>query len=338
MAVTIQDLAHCLNLAPSTVSKALNDYPHISSETKQRVLEAVRELDYYPSAAARDLRRRKTNRIGFSYGYTTTDIGELASRLINGAVAAAEKADFNVMLYPVTENQLEKLTRICKTREVDGLLLLGGSQVAESIDLLQAEQIPFIVLVLQFEELDVPFVTADYRGATIEATHHLIELGHKRIAYVGQAALGKHHSDRIASYEHALKEANLTIDETLVMSAGTEPGAGYQVMRTLLELANPPTAVLVIHDPLAIECLQAVKDAGLRVPDDVAIIGSDDLRESRSTAPPLTTIHPPFAEIGRQAMESLLLQLSDASLPSTRLMLPAQLVIRQSTIGETNLR
>lgn len=161
MAVTIQDIARHLNLAPSTVSKALNNYPNIALKTKNRVLDAARELNYYPSAAARDLRRRRTNRIGFSYGYTTTDIGELASRLINGAVAAAEKADFNVMLYPLAENQLEKLTRICKTREVDGLLLLGGSQVAESIDLLQEEQIPFIVLVLQFEELDVPFVTRE---------------------------------------------------------------------------------------------------------------------------------------------------------------------------------
>ena len=189
-----------------------------------RVQEAARELNYYPSAAARDLRRQRTNRIGFSYGYTTIDIGELASRVINGAVAAAEKVDFNVMLYPLAENQLEKLTRICKTREVDGLLLLGGSQVAESIDLLQEEQIPFIVLVLGFEGLDVPFVAADYGGATIEATRHLIELGHKRIAYVGQGALGKHHSERIASYKQALREAKLPFDETLVWSAGDRAG------------------------------------------------------------------------------------------------------------------
>jgi LacI family transcriptional regulator len=336
MTITIRDLADHLNLAPSTVSKALNDYPHISTKTKQRVLEAARELNYYPSAAARDLRRRKTNRIGFSYGYTTYDIGELASRVINGAVEAAEKADFNVMLYPNSENQLGKLTRICMTREVDGLLLLGGSQVAGSIDMLQEEQIPFVVLVGEGEELDVPFATADYWGATIEAARHLIELGHTRIGYVGQAALGNFHSHRIASYKHALKEVNLAIDETLIVSAGTEPGDGHPAMQTLLDHVDPPTAVLVIHDPLAIECLQAVRDAGLRVPEDVAIIGADNMQESRFTDPPLTTIHPPFAEIGLRAMENLLLQIeSEENLPSFRIALPAPLVIRQSTIGET---
>ena len=335
MPVTIQDIAHHLNLAPSTVSKALNNYPHISSETRLRVQEAVRELNYYPSAAARDLRRRRTNRIGFSYGYTTTDIGEYASRIINGAVAAAEKADFNVMLYPLTENKLEKLTRICKTREVDGLLLMGGSQLSESIKLLQAEQIPFIVLARQFDQLDVPFVTADYRTATVEATSHLIDLGHKRIAFIGQAALEQLHTERIVSYKQALKEANLTIDETLVRSAGTKPGDGYQMMTYLLNLARSPTAVIAIHDPLAIECLQAVTDAGLQVPDDVAIIGSDNLRESHTTEPPLTTIHPPLVKIGRQAMEQLLLRLADENLPPTRLVLPAPLIIRQSTVGKS---
>ncbi len=110
-------------------------------------------------------------------------------------------------------------------------------------------------------------------------------------------------------------------------------------MRKLLDLADPPTAVLTIHDPLAIECLQAVVDAGLRAPEDVAIIGSDNLRESQSTKPPLTTIHPPLAEIGRQAMEGLLRQISDDSFPPTRLILPAKLIIRQSTaaLGEARL-
>jgi LacI family transcriptional regulator len=336
MTFTIHELANYLNLAPSTVSKALNDYPHVSSKTKQRVLEAARELNYYPSAAARDLRRRKTNRIGFSYGYTSYDIGELASRIINGAVEAAEKADFNVMLYPNSENQLGKLTRICKTREVDGLLLLGGSQVADSIDMLQEEQIPFVVLIGEAEELDVPFATADYWGATLEAARHLIELGHTRIGYVGQEALGNYHRHRIASYKHALKEANLVFDETWIVSAGTAPGDGHPAMQKLINHADPPSAVLVIHDPLAIECLQAVRDAGLRVPEDVAIIGSDNIQESRFTNPPLTTIHPPFAEIGLRAMDNLLLQIeSEESLPLFRIALPAQLVIRQSTIGET---
>ena len=339
MAVTIQDIARHLDLAPSTISKALNDYPHISPATRVRVMEAVRELGYYPSAAARNLRRRKTDRIGFLYGFVTADVGEYALRLINGAVNAAEKAGYNVLLYPLTGNQGEKLTRICNTGEVEGLILMGGEHLAESIKLLQKERIPFVVLNRQLDEPDVSFVSADYHKVTYEAIHHLIELGHKRIAYVGQNALEKLNSDRAFSFRQILREADLIVDDRLVTSADPEPGAGYEVMRKLLDLADPPTAVLTIHDPLAIECLQAVVDAGLRAPEDVAIIGSDNLRESQSTKPPLTTIHPPLAEIGRQAMEGLLRQISDDSFPPTRLILPAKLIIRQSTaaLGEARL-
>ncbi|MBV7333315.1 LacI family transcriptional regulator [Chloroflexi bacterium TSY] len=333
MAITIQDIAQRLHLAPSTVSKALNDYPHISPKTRERVANAARELGYVPSAAARDLRRCKTDRIGFLYGFASVDIGEYASRLIHGAVSAAEQSGYNVLLYPLTGNRLEKLSRICKTREVDGLLLMGGEHLAEAIDLLQKEQIPFVVLNRQLEQPNISFVAADYHRGTIEAINHLIELGHERIAFIGQSVLEKLHSDRIASYEQALNEANLAIDPHLVISAGTEQGDGYKAMQTLLARARPPTAVLAVHDPLAIECLQAVHDAGCRVPDDVAIIGSDNLRESQSTIPSLTTIHPPLAEIGRQAMKGLLRQLSDTNDSLTRLIVPVKFVIRQSTCG-----
>jgi DNA-binding LacI/PurR family transcriptional regulator len=336
MTVTIWDIAEHLDISVSTVSRALNGYEDVAPGTRQRVFDAAASLGYYPSAAARDLRRRRTDRIGFSYGFTTADVGEYASRLINGAVNAAEQAGYNILLYPLTGNRLEKLNRICQVREVEGLLLMGSEQLTESIELLQKQEVPFVVLNRQLDRPDVSFVAADYQQAAVDATRHLIDLGHKRIAYVGQAALETLHTDRIASYRQALSEASLLFDESLVISAGTEPGSGYQVMQKLLDLAQPPTAVLAIHDPLAIECLHAVIDVGLRVPEDVAIIGSDNLRESQATTLPLTTIHPPLAAIGRQAMEGLLLQLSDKSSGLTRLVLPAQLVIRQSTIGEIN--
>lgn len=338
MAVTIKDIANHLNLAPSTVSKALNDYPHIAPATRERVSKAARELGYYPSAAARDLRRRKTDRIGFSYGFTTTDIGEFASRLINGAVAAAEKAGYNVMLYPLIGDQQEKVARICQTREVEGLLLMGSEQLLASVALLKKEQLPFVILNRQFDEPDVSFVAADHQGAIMAAIQHLVELGHDLIGYVGQPGLGQYHNNRVAGFRQVLGAAGLAVHDEHVRSAGVEPGAGYEQMKRLLDLPNPPTAVMAIHDPLAFECLQAATDAGLRVPEDVALIGSDNLRDTLATQPPLTTIHPPLAEMGRRAMEGLLHQLSDENAPPTRLILPTKLVIRQSTVGESASR
>lgn len=333
MSITIRDIAEHLQLAPSTVSKALNDYPHISSKTKERVVDAASELGYVPSAAARDLRRRKTDRIGFLYGFASVDIGEYASRLINGAVSAAEKAGYNVLLYPVTGDRLEKLNRICKNSEVDGLLLMGGEHLAEAIALLQQEQIPFVVLNRLLEQPNVSFVAADYDQGTVDAIRHLVQLGHRRIGFVGQSVLEKLHHDRIVSYKKGLAEANIAIDDELIRSAGMELGDGYQIMQDLLAMGQPPTAVLGIHDQLAIECLQAVLDAGLRVPEDVAVVGSDNLRESQGTTPSLTSIHPSLAEIGRQAMDGLLEQLGGKHESVTQKILPVRLVVRASTEG-----
>lgn len=333
MAVTIHDIARHVNLAPSTVSKALNGYPSVSAETRDRVLASARELGYYPMAAARDLRRRKTNRIGFSFGFPNDAIGEFASRLIVGVVTIAEKAGYNILLYPLTGDPIERLNSICRTGEVDGLLLMGSERLAESVALLRKEQFPFVVLNRRIANPGVSFVTADIANATAEAVGHLIELGHRRIAYVGQAALGEVHVERVASYRRALAAADLPVDDRLVMSAGVEAGAGASVTQALLALPKPPTALIAIHDPLAIECLQAAQAAGRRVPDDLAIIGSDNLRDSQAVRPALTTIHPPLAEIGRQAMEGLLLRLQDETARPTRVVLPARLIIRESTSG-----
>lgn len=333
MAVTIWDLAKHLNLSVSTVSRALNGYSDIAEKTVQRVEKAAAELGYHPRAAARDLRRKKTNRIGFSYGFGTADVGEYASRMINGAVGAAEKADYNILLYPVSDDQMGKLKRICQNREVEGLLLLETIQLKESINLLQKAKMPFVVLNRQLDESDVCFVSADYYGATKEAILHLFKLGHRRIGLVGQSKLGKLHDDRVASYKETFAQSGVPVDESLIVSAGITLGDGYQEMKKLLALPDPPTAVVAIHDPIAVECLNAVKNSGLRVPEDVAIVGSDNLRETQATNPPLTTIHPPLREIGRLAIESLLAQIADSTLPPSQFTLPAQLIVRQSTLG-----
>jgi DNA-binding LacI/PurR family transcriptional regulator len=281
----------------------------------------------------RDLRRRQTNRIGFSFGFTTTDIGEFASRLINGAVAAAEKADFNVILYPLAGDQLGKLTRICQRREVEGLLLMGGGHLLESIALLQERQIPFVVLNRKISQPNVSYVTVDHHQAVGVAVRHLIDHGHKRIAFIGQPILGGLHEDRLNGFRETMQQAGLAVDDSSCVAAGPNPGDGYRAMRELLAAPNRPTAVATIHDPFAIECLQAVVEAGLRVPDDVAIIGSDNLRETQATNPPLSTLHPALSKLGRLAMESLLNILDDQEAAPQRLSLPVKLLSRQSTVG-----
>jgi LacI family transcriptional regulator len=334
MSVTIEDIAQHLGVAVSTVSKALNDYSDVSQKTKDRVLEAAGELGYHPSAAARNLRRGRTDKIGFSFSFPVSLISEYISRLITGAVTAAEQAGYNLILYPLLEDQIKQLTRICRAQEVDGLLLLGRPQMEQTtIAVLKQEAMPFVVVARRVENPEISYVTPDHLNGALAVTRHLIELGHKRIAFTTRPALGITSRDRLASYKQALGEAGLPFDESLVVPTTTEPRSAYNAMNQLLDLPNPPTAVFAIHDLVALECLQAATDRGLRVPDDMAMAGFDNWRASLTTKPPLTTVHPPLSEIGRRATEILVTKVADPQQPPVRVTLPVELIVRQSTVG-----
>jgi len=249
-------------------------------------------------------------------------------------VSSAEQQGSNLILYPLLADQVKQLTQICRAREVDGVLLLGRAHMEQTtIALLKQEDIPFVVVGRRVENPDVSFVTPDHSAGALALTRHLIELGHRRIAFTTRPELGITSRDRLASHKRALSEADIPFDEALVVDTSTEPGRDYEAMNILLDLPNPPTAVFAIHDTVAMECLRAATDRGLRVPDDVAIAGFDDWRASLTTNPPLTTIHPPLPEVGLRATEILLARIADKNLPPERITLPVELVIRQSTAG-----
>jgi len=335
MAVTIQDIAQHLNLAISTVSKALNDYPDVSQQTKDRVTEVARDLGYYPSAPARNLRRRRTDKIGFLFSFPITVISEYVSKLITGAIIAAEKEGYNLILYPLLENQLENLTRICRAREIDGLLVLNRTGIDQTLAVLEQEAIPFVLVDRRAEQPAISFVSSDHFNGALLIMHHLVGLGHSRIGYTSRPLLGITNRDRLAGYKQALEEAGLPFDEKLVVPTETDLRSGYEAMNKLLDLPDSPTAVFAIHDLIALECLRAATDRGLRVPEDVAIVGFDNWHFAETTKPPLTSVHTPQTEIGRLATETLLAHVAEPSQPPVRLKLPVELIVRQSTVGES---
>jgi LacI family transcriptional regulator len=334
MSVTIEDIARHLNLSVSTVSKALNDYKDVSDETKRRVLEAARELDYHPSAAARSLRRKRSNKIGLLLGYPVPAISEYVAMVITGVMMAAEESGYDLILYPLRVDQSGLLIRICRSREVDGLLLMGTAQMDQRVALLQSEGIPFVVLDRRVESADVSYVAADNLGGAQSLTQHLIELGHRRIGYTDRPDLGTLNQDRRAGYVRALSEAGIPLEEELIVqtAAGATSGGDY-AMSTLLDLPDPPTAVFGIHDVVAIEALQVATERGLRVPDDVAVVGFGDLYSTHVTQPPLTTARVPMTDLGQRAMETLVTRMTDGDRPAVHLSLPVHLVKRQSTVG-----
>ena len=332
MNVTIDDIARHLQVSVSTVSKALNDYQDVSAETRKRVLDAAQELGYYPSATARSLRRQRTDRIGFLFTHPVTFVSEFVAKMITGAMFAAEAGGFNLVLYPTIATERPKLlTRVCRAREVDGMVVMGMPQVEETAALLERERMPYVIMGRHVKLPSASYITADHPDGGRQATRHLIDLGHTRIAYTDSYHLTQLNTERRAGYEAALEAAGLPLHEELLLPIGSGAEAGNPVIEQLLKLDQPSTAILAIHDGAAISVLEAATKKGLRVPTDLAIAGFDNIHSTLVTDPPLTTVHQPLTQVGRLAAEALLERVDDRNLPPVRATLPVHLVVRQST-------
>jgi len=331
MPITIEQVSQKTGLSVSTVSKAMNDYPDIAPETKKRVLQAARELNYHPSAAARNLRRKHTSKIGFVLPFAVSYISEYVSELITGAAMAAEATGYNLVLYINQPNQHEQLAKICRAREVDGLLLRGTDHVEETFALLDREEIPFVITGRRVDHPRASFIVPDNFGGAVMLMRHLIELGHTRIAFTARPALFESNTDRMAGYCEGLREAGIAVDRALIVETSVEPRSGYRAMNQLLDLSNPPTALFAIHDLIAIDAMQAAFDRGLRVPEDISIASFDGIQSTQITKPPITTVRQPITDIGKRAVEILLARIADHSTSPVREIVPVQLIVREST-------
>jgi LacI family transcriptional regulator len=226
------------------------------------------------------------------------------------------------------------LLRIAQTREVDGILLLGEVPTLDMIiERLLSTRMPFVIVSRKVDHPEVNFVTPDNWDGARLAVHHLGALGHRRIGHVAFVEGSRYSRERFNGYCAGLAELGLPYDESLVVNASLAPGSGAQAIATLLQLAAPPTAVYVYNDRLAIEGLQYLRQRGVRVPQDLSIVGFDDIRSSGMTSPALTTIHQPLDRIAEAAVAALL----SAHAQPVRLVVPVELVVRQSSMTMSEL-
>lgn len=332
VAVKIKDIANHLGIAPSTVSKVLNNYPHVSAEMRQTVIAAAQSLGYVPSAAARNLRRQKSNKIGFLYGYAGGSMSTEAAKVMTGAVNAAEQIGYNVTIYSLNADELEwQMMQLCRSGEVDGILLFGTpSENKPLLPLLQAEKTPFVLIGHQAEDKTISFIRTDEMASTYTMTHHLLGQGHRQIAYATHADGNATNRERFSGYKIALEEAGIAIDLKLVVPTSVSEDSGYLAMHSLLDLENRPTAIFANHDLVAVGCLRAAIERGLSVPADVAIAGFGNLRISLTTQPPLTTIRLPLAEMGSKGMQLLAAKLTNPD-KIEQVSLSAEIILRGST-------
>ncbi len=330
MSITIKDISKRLGISVSTVSKALNGYPDVSEGTRERILEMARELDYHPNLAAQSLRRGRTGKIGLLINNPLSFISEYIAEIISGAALTAEQQGNNLVLYTTAVTHPDEIRRICRAREVDGLMIIFSPE-PDVVGVLERENMPFIVFGRRVEQPGVSFVAPDNWAGAYALTQHLITQGHTRIGFTTRPILGTVSDDRFAGYQKALADADISFNPDLVVETTIEERSGYKAMNRFLDMAEPPTAVFTFYDLMAVQALDAAHDRGLRVPEEIAVAGFDGLRSSLITKPRITTVQQPLNLMGRRAMELLFTRIKDNAQPSVSEIFPVELIIRQST-------
>jgi DNA-binding LacI/PurR family transcriptional regulator len=326
---TIRDVARIAGVSVATVSRYINQTAIIAEETGRHVQAAMDELSFTPHPVARNLATQRTNTIGL----LLSDIGgEFYTPLLRGIEAVSSEAGFDLLIHSTNTSHTAKAPRRALNEyNTDGLLIFIDA--LDSTELTRLSQIGFpLVLMHQSppDHLNIPFVTIENRRGAQQAVEHLIEVhGRKRIAFLRGPEGNEDSEEREQGYLQALKAHGLPLDPTLVVRGEFETAQAYAVVQQLISQGATFDAVYTGDDDSAIGVIQALKEAGLRVPEDVAIAGFDDSLFARILTPPLTTVRAPIEQVGREAAQQLV-RLMREEPADMRTVLPTEMIIRQS--------
>ncbi|MCX7017512.1 MAG: LacI family DNA-binding transcriptional regulator [bacterium] len=347
MAITIEDVAKATKVSLSTVSRVLNNTDHpISEQTRQRVLKIARKLGYRPNLHAKNLATQSNNTIEVFLDLTYDSAGEtgFGSSLNHFLIAAdqvAVKEGFHVILDITHSRQRNGYNMDMGCIPIAGAMIMSPRQEDTHVEMLANSKIPFLV-VGSSEYNNYSYVDTDNITGASLALEHLIRLGHTRIACLGGPANFKPSIDRITGYRRALRNHNLIEREEWLETGDWTLSNGYTKMLIILEntRSDPPTAVYASNDMLALGAMRAIKSKNIRIPEDIAIVGFDDIPGTESTNPPLTTIRQPFRETGQLATEILIRMIKTGYPPKApyHVLVPPKLVIRRScgsVVGNT---
>ena len=328
MAVTRKQVAEYAGVSEATISYVVNDGPRpVAPATRQRVLEAIRELGYHPSDVARSLRRQRTSTIGLILPDTANPFyGEIARIIENFGYAEGYTV---ILCNSNLDGERERdYIDMLRAKRVEGLVIIPTS--AEAVAPLKGSSIFTVVLEYPIEGAHC-LVADDYQGGYV-ATEHLIRLGHQRIGILTRTGDTSSSALRVQGYRAALESAGMPVDETLIVETGAAIPQGEAAALRLLDLPNPPTAIFSHSDMIALGVYSAARRRELRIPDDLSVVGYDDIDEAAYFNPPLTTVMYPKQAMGEGAARLLirLMQSDSLPVPATTL-LPIELVERAST-------
>ncbi len=329
--LTIRQIAKLAGVSRSTVSRVINDHPNVSPETREQVLKVVEETGFRPDPIARSLSSRRADIIGLVIPLAIQSLFEdpFFPRLTQGISETCNRYDYTLSLFLLhsPEQEAKLYPRISRRQFLDGVIVTATLSDDPLIPQLRANRVPF-VLHGRHQDPRVSFVEIDNVTGAHTAVTHLIRLGRRRIALITGPLGSLAAEDRKQGYLNALIERRVPVDKDLIIHGDFTEISSYEAMQRLLD--KGPDAVFVASDSMAMGALRALREAGKRVPEEVAVVGFDDMPQAATADPPLTTIRQPIQRAGALAVEMLMDILENGSEPVRRIILPTELVIRSS--------
>lgn len=328
--LTMAQIAKEVGVSTTTVSKVLNQQPGVGPQTRARIQQIIEEHDYVQNHAARHLRKGQSGLIDLVFqrlegGY---DLG-----IMHGIQTALDESGYRLVIFATQQDEdTERLwLRRMLDLSTDGVLLLLPYERIGIANALQAQNIPFVAI----GDRNEPTTSFPTIGSTIwlggyTATEHLISLGHRRIGIITGPLDLMTSRARLAGYREALERANIPVDPALICEGNYLLGDGVQQTRAFLDLPDPPTAIFAGNDAQATGAYRVLYERNIRIPDEMSVIGFDDVMYTAQMSPPLTTIHQPLQEIGKMAANMLLRQIAGQQLESNHVELSTSLVVRES--------
>jgi LacI family transcriptional regulator len=335
MPVTIRDIAKKLKLSIAAVSRAMDGYPDISEETRQRVLKTARKMGYVPNRAARQLRRQKADAIGYILPSDTPRFADpFFSEFLSGLGDETALHPFDLLVSiapPGAEAEQTIYQTWTQSRKVDGFILDRIHLHDWRVRFLAEKKFPFVGLEHSLDGIDYPCVQADNASSMAALVAHLVGRGFRRIAFIGGPKQLVIQKERLKGYRRGLAAMQLTLDPALAVTSDLTGTGGYQATKCLRWLTDPPDAIMCINDETAFGTLHALRDLGLDIGKDVAVTGFDGVAASAHSDPPLTTLDIPVYEIARKLVDLLAAKLEYQTILERRVVFTPQLLKRLST-------
>ncbi|MFP7478124.1 catabolite control protein A [Terribacillus saccharophilus] len=330
MNVTIYDVAREANVSMATVSRVVNGNPNVKPATRKKVLSTIEQLGYRPNAVARGLASKRTTTVGA----IIPDISSIFfSELARGIEDIATMYKYNMILSNSDQNPDKELTLFNSMleKQVDGIVFMGGKISDELLQQFDKSPVPIVIAATGQGTGEIPTVAIDYEQAAYEATKLLVDHNHKHPAFVAGTAEAETNNQKYKGYLRAVTENNAEVKQEYIVKANNTYNSGLEAAKQLAELADRPSAVFVSSDEMALGVIHGFQDIGLRVPEDIEVVGYDNTRLATMVRPTLSTVVQPTYDIGAVAMRLLTKLMNKEEVSDKNVILPHRIIERNST-------